>query len=311
MDNILHCPVCDQQIVSSSSRLELREVFDAWKPIHVFSEEIVDSHLKQSDYTDLYVCPNCALEIYSPQVTGTDQFYSELQRDAGVLYYREDKWDFREASKDIEKGDSIIEIGCGIGSFLLMVQSKGAHACGTEYNQDALEVARSKGLTVYNSKVDLNAIQGKFDSAFSFHVLEHVANPLEFVNDMLSLVKPGGKIGVSVPNQAGPLKYVKSVFNMPPHHVTHWQYKTFLSLAQRLNLKVLRVAYEPLLLENHNYYSFYWLNHQFPDTNRANPYIRRVLSFGMKLFFNFLMKLGVKHFKFLKGQAIYVLMVKR
>lgn len=311
MEKIINCLVCNQKNIVSNAHLALRDIFDSWKQIHEFSKEIIDDHLKQSDFTDLYVCPNCSLEFYYPQVIGSEKFYSELQRDDETLYYREVKWDFQEAYKDIQKIDSIIEIGCGIGSFLQMAQMKAAYVCGTEYNQGALEVARGKGLTVFDKDVELDNVRGKFDFAFSFHVLEHVADPVRFVNDMLSLVKPGGKIGVSVPNQAGPLKYVNSVFNMPPHHVTHWQYKTFLFLARELNLKVLRVAYEPLFLENYNYYSFYWLNQQIPDSHKTNLNVKKVLSISIELFFKFLRKLGMKYFKFLKGQAIYVVMARR
>jgi len=286
--------------------------FERWKTIHEFRHEVMQKHLDQSPVTNLYRCPDCLLEIYLPAVIGTESFYRELQEDTAFSYYREDKWDFDEALKEVQSCETIMEIGCGPGSFLAKAKPHVKRACGTEFNESALQVARSNDLEVYGLEADVKQFQDSFDAVFSFHVLEHVQDPVGFVREMSSFVKPGGKICISVPNQGGPMKNIPdSLMNMPPHHATHWQLKTFSALAVRLNFRIVRVAYEPLLLENHSYYSHYWLNQRVHDGTAAHRMLKRILLTFMQWFFATLMKFKFKSFAPLRGQAIYVVMKKQ
>ena len=312
MINEYKCPVCDTLLLQTSISRKIQEVFDQWEPIHRFSSEVIEDHLLQSDETVLFRCPNCSLEIYLPQVIGSKQFYQELQDDPLTSYYREDKWDFIEAQKEVKKCQEILEIGCGPGSFLSMAKTKIQRVCGTEYNEAALKVAQEKGLEVYGLDFDMDQFRDHFDAIFSFHVLEHVANPLIFIKEISQYLKPKGKICISVPNHAGPLQYIQnSVMNMPPHHATHWELKTFKVLAKKLNYKILRVAYEPLLVENYNYYSYYWLEYTFKKNNSFYMFVKRYLSLFLENFFKLLMRLNIKYFRLLRGQAIYIVMQKK
>ena len=41
----------------------------------------------------------------------------------------------------------------------------------------------------------------KYDIVSSFHVLEHVLNPIEFIQNCYNMLKPGGILYIEVPNQ--------------------------------------------------------------------------------------------------------------
>jgi 2-polyprenyl-3-methyl-5-hydroxy-6-metoxy-1,4-benzoquinol methylase len=303
------CPVCDGVLVQQGPAIDVAHIFARWSESHAFSREVIQEHIKQSPYTVLHQCPNCLLEIYLPSVIGTEKFYQELQEDAPVSYYRYDKWDFDEALKEIAGCESIIEIGCGPGSFLERAKPRLKRAYGTEFNGQALQMARSKGLEVFGLETDMKRWEASFDAVFSFHVLEHVADPVAFIKEISALAKPGGKICISVPNQAGPIRHIPDpLMNMPPHHATRWQLKTFRTLADKLNFQILRVAYEPLLLENHNYYSHFWINSKFSARTRTHKAARMILSPILDRFFSLLIRLEFKYFSLLRGQAIYVVM---
>lgn len=305
------CPICASALICNGRKFSLDELLVLWKPV-TFSSETIEEHKKQSDYTQLHVCPHCQLEIFLPQIIGTPSFYVELLRHESVYAYSEEKWDFDEALKDARKCGSVVEIGCGPGNFLAKIKPYVCNVVGTEYNEHALAIALSKGLEIL-SKDDgaSERVTGKFDIAFSFHVLEHIPDPVEFVQEMLSWVKPGGKIGISVPNMDGPIRYIDPcVSNMPPHHATRWKLRTFEVLAKGLGLKLERVAFEPLGTKDQYYYSDIGINHLFP----GNSWPMKVLRFfgrkGIQMFFKMLTVLGKDSTSLLRGQSIYVLLTK-
>jgi SAM-dependent methyltransferase len=308
----VNCPICDSLLEKKGSPIFIEDIFKNWSSLHQFSAQTMREHLLQSQSTELHACPNCLLEIFLPAVIGTERFYRELQEDAQSGYYRKDKWDFSRALKDVGAGDNIIEIGCGPGNFLYHAKPRAGRACGIEINKTAVEAARSRGLEVFGPEDGLDLQASSFDAGFSFHVLEHVPEPLALLKKLSDFVKPEGKICVSVPNQDGILRYIDyAVMNMPPHHATRWHLRTLQAAAAKLDLKITKIAYEPLLLENHNYYSHYWLNKVFHDNKYFQRKIKCALSIFMKKFFGLLMRTGFKHFVLLRGQAIYVVMKKK
>jgi 2-polyprenyl-3-methyl-5-hydroxy-6-metoxy-1,4-benzoquinol methylase len=310
------CPICGKPLRANGPLYGVDELFEMWKPIK-FSARTIEEHRQQSSQTQMYSCAMCCLDIFLPQILGTPAFYVEAYSlnaslsGPEIFTYSDDKWDFHEALKCMSASRSALEVGCGPGNFLAMVAQHVQEVRGIEYNEPALELARSKGLKVFRSLEDLDVKKEHFDVAFSFHVLEHVADPVSFLKEMSTWVRPGGTIGLSVPNQDGPIKYITPcITNMPPHHLTRWRLQTLRTMAEKLGLVVTHVGYEPLLLQNHSYYSLHWLNHRFKGGGLAPKLIRRILSRGMNTLFGALIKLNRKHFRFLCGQSIYVSMLK-
>jgi SAM-dependent methyltransferase len=306
------CPICDTLLVSNGREFSLDELLAMWKPV-VFTQMTIDEHKTQGEYTQLHICPSCGLGIFIPQIIGTSDFYVDLLKNESTYAYSEEKWDFDEALKDAEGCKWVMEIGCGPGNFLEKLKPYVENVYGTEYNRRALKVARDRGLNIFGMKDEsAERLKGRFDIVFSFHVLEHVPDPVAFIQEMLSWVKPGGKIGISVPNMDGPVKYINPcVSNMPPHHATQWRLHTFKALAERLGLELERVAYEPLTAESHYYYSIYWVESVFPDNSFIMRRLRSIGRMAFSLFFKILSMFGKDSTPLLRGQSIYVLLSKR
>lgn len=279
------CPICQTKLVDQGQEYSVEELFDLWNV--GFSDQVLIDHKSQSEYTSLFECPECGLGIFLPIIYGTSGFYSELQNKTN--YYENDKWDFDEAIKDLVGLKNILEIGCGPGNFLARCKYLGLECFGSEYNDDASRLAKEKGIDILNQS-QLDAKSGSFDAVLSFHVLEHVSDPLLFLKLHVSMVKTGGKICISVPNQDGPLKYINPcIMNMPPHHLTRWNIVTFKKIAKKLNLEIERVSYEPLLLTNHSYYSYYFLNYILPLNNKLFIIIKNFLHVILVRYFNYQM----------------------
>lgn len=305
------CPVCASTLLPCGRKYSLQELFDLWKPVE-FASETIAEHMGQSEYTQLYICPACKLEIFFPQIIGSSGFYVDLLRHENVYAYSHQKWDFDEALKDAKGCRSAIEIGCGPGNFLEQLAPIVNEIYGTEYNEHALGVARSKGFEVFGiDDKQGDKLRGKCEIAYSFHVLEHVPDPIQFIQEMFSWVGNDGKIGLSVPDMDGPVKYINPcVSNMPPHHATRWKLKTFEVLAEKCGYKIDRVAYEPLALNQHSYYSGYWVGEILTGDSFFMRAVRSVVRRLLLTFFKVATSLGIEYISWLRGQSIYVLLSK-
>jgi len=309
------CLICRSNVEPCSKVFSLDYLFSLWQPI-VFSETVLREHNKQASVTQLFTCQQCGLQAFFPQIIGTPNFYVEAYGLAGQervpdFTYSEEKWDFKQALRDVKGCASLIELGCGPGYFLSRAKAMVPRVCGLEYNEPAAQRARAAGFDVYDETNDLSALDGSFDAAFSFHVLEHVSDPLQFLGRLAALVRPGGLIGISVPNQEGPIRFMDlCVMNMPPHHSTRWNLRSLSALAEKLGLQVQRVAYEPLLLENHSYYSVYWVRQALAGNSFVSGILPGIVSITLRAVFRLFRLSGMRYFPWLKGLSIYVLLVR-
>jgi len=97
-----------------------------------------------------------------------------------------------------------LDVGGGLGVFgnLIAQVAPGWDVAINEFNPRSVEIANELyGLkTLANTASELLAKGETFDVISSVAVLEHVANPFQFVKDYARLLKPGGTLVTVVPN---------------------------------------------------------------------------------------------------------------
>jgi SAM-dependent methyltransferase len=272
--------VCDTQLVETNERYSTEQLFALWRPLR-FSEDTVLAHLRQAERTTLFRCDSCGLEMFLPQVIGNDRFYTEAyglegEDRNGVLPYAAAKWDFTEATKDLNGVKRLLEVGSGPGHFLDLAAKHVAVVEGVESNPIARRTCEKRGHKVYRDLDECRTVP-PFDAAMSFHVLEHVADPVGFLRSMGVRIRPGGIVGVSLPNRAGPIRFINPCAqDMPPHHATRWRPRTLRRLGGKLGWKVERLVLEPLDRENWYYYADYVPRYLFPRTTPIAGALRAI-----------------------------------
>lgn len=98
-------------------------------------------------------------------------------------------------------GKSILDVGCGKGDFVDAALDEGYEAEGIELSQSAVNIARGFGLPVRNEDFFSNEISiASRDIVTMFEVIEHLSNPLQFIDRAAEVVKPGGLIYLTTPN---------------------------------------------------------------------------------------------------------------
>lgn len=98
---------------------------------------------------------------------------------------------------------SILDAGCGTGSLLIYVNQefKPSKNYGYEFSKKAIEIAKSRFPAAFYEYKNLNdAPEKKFDFIFCTEVLEHILNPHIPLQNLISMLNPGGGLLITVPN---------------------------------------------------------------------------------------------------------------
>ncbi len=106
-----------------------------------------------------------------------------------------------KALEMIEKGEKILDIGCGDGLLLSALAKNGVTGFGVDVSEEGARKCREKGLDV--SVVDITTYalpfkDGSFDTVVMLDVLEHVYAPEELLKEAVRVSKK--YVIISVPN---------------------------------------------------------------------------------------------------------------
>lgn len=95
----------------------------------------------------------------------------------------------------------VADIGSGAGSFLDVIKGVAREAVAVEPSDTFRKILKEKGYRTYsyakNASADFN---GRVDIAVTFSVIEHVEDPVLFLNEINSLLRDSGSLVLSTPN---------------------------------------------------------------------------------------------------------------
>lgn len=121
------------------------------------------------------------------------------------------------------RGAALLDVGCGNGAFLALASEVGWTAEGLDFDPQAVEVARQRGLTVHYGGIEtLDDRLEYYDVITLSHVIEHVHDPMKLLKSCFRLLKPGGRLWLETPNldSAGHARYGKNWRDLdPPRHL--------------------------------------------------------------------------------------------
>lgn len=130
------------------------------------------------------------------------------------------------------------------------------------------ETAREKATEITKTKIfsDLNSTKDKFDIITLWHVLEHVHNLNEKIDELINHLKEGGIIFIAVPNRESvdAKKYGSQWAGYDvPRHLWHFSQSNMKQLLSKHNLSLVKT--EPMKLDSY-YVSMLSENYKNPNT---------------------------------------------
>ncbi len=104
-------------------------------------------------------------------------------------------------SDDLEPRAKILDVGCGVGQTVHYLAARGFDAHGIEVSSSSIDLAREHpGVYLLYDGKTIPFPDATFASIGAFNVLEHVGNPIGFLDEMTRVLRPGGRIVISSPN---------------------------------------------------------------------------------------------------------------
>ena len=130
---------------------------------------------------------------YLQSAWGEDKDWYMLQWNIRLDFFISNYPDYRDAK--------VLDIGTGPGTFLEACKLKNLNPVGTDTSPNAINFIKSKGFNGIKTKLEKGDFESStFDFIHSSEVLEHLYDPKEVLEKSYDLLKPGGIICISVPN---------------------------------------------------------------------------------------------------------------
>lgn len=146
------------------------------------------------------------------------------------------KWNvLRLINKYIPKKGSLIDVGCGKGSFGLYMHKMGYEVDLLDYT-DEIDTSNYP-VNYYNTDFLSFTPRKRYDIATSFEVMEHVKEESIYFKKLLQLIKPGGHIILSVPSKMK----LWNESDVIAGHYRRYEKKDLELLAEKFNLQILEI----------------------------------------------------------------------
>ena len=169
---------------------------------------------------EIHDCPECGAAYYRPMPS-----YEEIARCYPPVYFR----DFlKQYWKDIYKGRALVgrlaswrasgdmlDVGCALGTMLAGVRDHSSwRVKGLEFSPEAAALgAELNGVEISNSPLAKAPWPGgSFDFVHVNNVLEHEADPEGALRAVARLLRPGGRLELTVPNGPVDLRPNRALF---------------------------------------------------------------------------------------------------
>lgn len=202
--------------------------------------KVKDYFLTQEDF-ELIQCEGCGLLFTVPRPPANEigkyyesvDYYSHQQNKKGfvpriyeAVKSRNLKYKTQLAIGGLPVG-RLLDIGCGVGDFLVHVKNAGWEVAGIEPSSQAKSIAQERlGMLPLDPSDTASLSDHSYDVITMWHVLEHVDDLKSQLSELSRLLKPGGRLIIALPNyQSFDCQHYKSYWAGwdVPRHLNHFR----------------------------------------------------------------------------------------
>ncbi len=132
-----------------------------------------------------------------------------------LIHYYDNYWQAKGDRVDRERlallaehvgaGERVLQVDCGPGWLPEMIMARGAQVVATDLSHVAVERARARGVDARQFDIDGGSLPfaaDAFDVVVSDSQLEHRFDPEHALDEMVRVLRPGGRLILLLPNTA-------------------------------------------------------------------------------------------------------------
>lgn len=212
---------------------------------------------------DFIKCMGCGLiRLHSiPVLDELLRYYDQiLETEVGAAFVAEEEMLRATARCHVETvhrysaGKRWLDIGCGTGLMLEEASKAGFIVEGIDISQGGIEKARERELRVYRSTPEAFFPDTPYDIVTAFDVIEHVLDPVSFLESVNRLLRTEGIFVLTTPDTNSlfcRLMGKRWYFYIPEQHLFYFNRHNLTTLLTRLRFRVLDTfrAYKALNYE--------------------------------------------------------------
>ncbi len=140
----------------------------------------------------------------------------------------------------------LLDVGCGTGHFGQYMIDAGWDVIGIEPSKDAAELANSLGFEVYETLEEcLDHETSQFDAITLLNVLEHVPDPVSFLQNVINFMDAQSILVIRVPNDFSSIQEnaqkklgINPWWIAIPDHINYFDFESLGKLLEKLGLEV-------------------------------------------------------------------------
>jgi 2-polyprenyl-3-methyl-5-hydroxy-6-metoxy-1,4-benzoquinol methylase len=159
---------------------------------------------------------------------------------------------FERLKKYTAKPGKILDIGAATGSYLSVFKKGGWEVFGIELSDYIRDVARRVySLSLFPDLKTAAFPDDYFDLIIMIQVIEHISDPMDIIQNVARVLKPGGILYISTPNFAS-LNAQKMKAEWPSlhpgEHLFFYTPNTIKNILMKCNLKIIKIETMQLLV---------------------------------------------------------------
>ena len=199
----------------------------------------------------LYQCLECRVVFVNPLPSSSelDQYYKINWRtdtsihtesnamDMVLKIHSDQRCDYLIRHNILSPCSKVLDVGSGDGYFLQSLQNKGfknVDFFAIEPNPKCFQKLKALGINTIDSLQEIS--ERNFDLITLGETLEHISEPIPFLESIMELVNNGGHIYIDVPERDDTHK------ELFEPHTLFYSKESLLNLVEKMNLKVVHVT---------------------------------------------------------------------
>lgn len=204
---------------------------------------------------DFFRCNNCQLlfvhPVYDARGIYDETYFKGGSHGFGFSNYETDKlasskyltrllkWALRESKGESQR---LLDVGAANGFFLTICNEEGIEADGVEISQEAVNWAEKLGRKVTCSTIEDFKTDRKYEVISALDVLEHIPQPVEFIERVRELLVEKGIFLINVPYEgslSAKLAGKKWHALLPPEHWFYFNKKSLYRILENNGFEVI------------------------------------------------------------------------